>query len=86
MKSTGIVRKLDNLGRIVIPIELRKTMGISVRDSLEIFTDGNDIIIRKYTPGCVFCGEAGHIHMHYEGKNVCDNCYKRLTKGPWTQA
>jgi AbrB family transcriptional regulator, transcriptional pleiotropic regulator of transition state genes len=86
MKSTGIVRKLDKLGRIVVPIELRKTMGISVKDSLEIFTDGNDIILRKYAPGCVFCGEAGHIVMQHNGKLVCESCYKRLTKGPWTQA
>ena len=55
MNSTGVVRKLDNLGRIVIPIELRKTMGIAIKDTLEIFTEGDEIILKKYQPGCIFC-------------------------------
>lgn len=50
MKSTGVVRKLDNLGRIVIPIELRKTMDIAIKDTLEIFTEGDEIILKKYSP------------------------------------
>ena len=58
MKSTGVVRKLDNLGRIVIPIELRKTMDIAIKDTLEIFTEGDEIILKKYQPGCIFCNDA----------------------------
>ena len=57
MKSTGVVRKLDNLGRIVIPIELRKTMDIAVKDTLEIFTEGDQIILKKYHPACIFCND-----------------------------
>ena len=55
MKSTGIVRKVDELGRIVLPIELRRTMGIDVKDSLEIYVDGDSIIHRKYDPSCIVC-------------------------------
>ena len=55
MKSTGIVRKVDELGRIVLPIELRRTMGIDVKDALEIYVEGDTIMLRKYEPSCVFC-------------------------------
>ena len=58
MKSTGIVRKVDELGRIVLPIELRRTMGIEVKDALEIYVDGDHIVLKKYEPSCVFCGNA----------------------------
>lgn len=54
MKSTGIVRKVDELGRIVLPVELRRTLGISEKDQLEIFVDGSSIVLRKYCPTCVF--------------------------------
>ena len=57
MKSTGVVRKVDELGRIVLPIELRRTLNIEVKDSLEIFVDGDKIILKPYRPCCVFCGE-----------------------------
>ena len=77
MKSTGVVRKLDNLGRIVIPIELRNTMGIAIKDSLEIFTDGDQIILRKYAPGCVFCGETRDI-VTFADKRVCYGCVRKL--------
>ena len=58
MKSTGVVRKLDNLGRIVIPIELRRTMDIGLKDTLEISVEDDKIILKKYQPGCIFCGDA----------------------------
>lgn len=61
MKSTGIVRKVDELGRIVLPSELRKSLGIEVKDSLEIYTSGDSVILKKYLPACVFCGEANDI-------------------------
>ena len=56
MKSTGIVRKVDELGRIVLPIELRRTLDIDVKDALEIYVEGSQIILKKYEPACVFCG------------------------------
>ena len=75
MKSTGIVRKVDELGRIVLPIELRRTLDIAEKDSIEIYVDGSSIILKKYEPTCVFCGITV-----YKGKNVCANCIKELKK------
>ena len=77
MKSTGIVRKVDELGRIVLPIELRRTLDIAERDSLEIFVDGASIVLRKYQPSCVFCDSAKNV-VSFKGKNVCPNCLKDL--------
>lgn len=79
MKSTGIVRKVDELGRIVLPIELRRTMDISVRDSLEIFVDGASIVLKKYQPSCVFCDDA-HDVVNFKGKNICTTCLKELNE------
>lgn len=78
MKATGIVRKMDKLGRIVIPIELRKTLCIDLKDSLEIFTESNTIVLRKYAPGCVFCGDTNNIAKHINGALVCSRCIERL--------
>lgn len=77
MKSTGIVRKVDELGRIVLPIELRRTLDIAERDSLEIYVDGPSIVLRKYQPACIFCDDAKDV-INYKGKNVCPNCIKAL--------
>ena len=79
MKSTGVVRPIDQLGRIVIPIELRRTLDIEVGDPLEIFVDGEEVILRKYEPGCVFCGDARDV-VNYKGKNICKNCIKGICK------
>ncbi len=76
MKSTGVVRKVDELGRIVIPIELRRTMGI---DALEIYTDGDQIILKKYEPGCLFCGNIEGV-INFEGKNICRTCAGEIGK------
>ena len=73
MKSTGIVRKVDELGRVVLPIELRRTLGIGEKDALEIYVDEEKIILKKYEPACVFCGNASNIHV-FKGKNVCMEC------------
>lgn len=73
MKSTGIVRKVDELGRVVIPIELRRTLDIEEKDALEIYVDGDKIILKKYEPACVFCGNASDVE-NFRGKNVCRNC------------
>ncbi|MGM9630931.1 AbrB/MazE/SpoVT family DNA-binding domain-containing protein [Butyricicoccus sp.] len=77
MKSTGIVRKVDELGRIVLPIELRRTLDIEVKDSLEIYVDGSQIILKKYEPACVFCGNAKDV-INFKGKNVCRSCLNEL--------
>ena len=79
MKSTGIVRKVDELGRIVLPIELRRTLDIEERDALEIFVDGDNIILHKYHPACIFCGGTKGI-VSYKGKNVCPECVKHLSE------
>lgn len=73
MKATGIVRKLDELGRVVLPIELRRTLGIAQKDALEIYVDQEMIILKKYEPACVFCGNAENVQV-FQGKNVCREC------------
>ena len=77
MKSTGIVRKVDELGRIVLPIELRRTLDIDVKDALEIYVEGSQIILKKYEPACVFCGRSKDV-IHFKDKNVCRNCIRDL--------
>jgi transcriptional pleiotropic regulator of transition state genes len=77
MKSTGIVRKVDELGRIVLPIELRRTLDIEVKDALEIYVDGAQIILKKYEPACIFCGNAKDI-VNYKGKNICHECLAEM--------
>jgi transcriptional pleiotropic regulator of transition state genes len=77
MKSTGIVRKVDELGRVVLPIELRRTLDIAEKDALEIYVDGATIILKKYEPACIFCGDAKDV-APYKGKNICPNCMKEL--------
>ena len=78
MKSTGVVRKLDELGRIVLPIELRRTLDISVRDTLEIFVEEDKIILKKYHPACIFCGNPKGV-TSFKGKNVCPDCIRELS-------
>ena len=77
MKATGIVRQLDQLGRIVIPKELRTTFDLNEKDPIEIYVDGNNIILRKYQPACIFCSEATDV-IQYQGKNVCRSCLEKL--------
>ena len=73
MKSTGIIRKVDDLGRIVLPIELRRVLDIAERDELEIFMENDRIILQKYEPACIFCGSSRNLTL-YKNKNVCQNC------------
>lgn len=77
MKATGIVRKVDELGRIVLPVELRNKFEIGEKDPLEIYVDANTIILKKYSPECLFCGEAKDI-TEYKGKNICPACLQEL--------
>ena len=77
MKTTGIVRKVDDLGRIVLPIELRRILDIAERDELEIYMDQDRIILQKYEPACVFCGIAQEL-VTYHSKNVCRSCIDKM--------
>ena len=77
MKSTGIVRKVDELGRVVIPIELRRTLGNDVKDALEINDDGEKINLKKYEPACLFCGNANNI-KYFCNRIVCQECINQL--------
>lgn len=72
MKATGIVRRVDELGRIVLPVELRRT-----RDPLEIYVDGASIVLRKFRPNCIFCNSSRGV-SEFRGKNVCQKCLKEL--------
>jgi len=77
--SSGIVRRLDELGRIVIPIEMRSSLDISPRDPVEISMEGSSIVLRKYENKCVFCG-ALKPDIKFEGKLICNNCLKKINK------
>lgn len=73
MKATGIIRKIDELGRFVIPMEMRNKLDISSNDPLEIYVEGTSIVLKKYQPDCVFCGSSKNI-VSYKEKNVCEKC------------
>ena len=77
LKATGITRKIDELGRIVLPIELRRQFDIDCKDSIDIYTEDDKIILKKYEPACIFCGEANGISQ-YKGKNICPDCAKQI--------
>lgn len=77
MKSTGVVRKIDELGRIVLPMSLRTTFDIKEKDALEIFTEGGKIILQKYQPSCVFCNSADDV-TSFAGKRVCKSCIEKI--------
>lgn len=79
MKSTGIVRRVDELGRVVIPIELRNKFGIYEKDPIEIFVDGSSIVLKKYEPNCIFCGSTKKL-VTYNDKLVCCKCAEKLSK------
>jgi len=80
MKSTGIVRKVDNLGRVVLPIELRRLMDIDKKNAIEIFVDGDHVILKKYHPACFLCDDAKDVQL-FKGKNICKNCVDELVAG-----
>lgn len=79
MKSTGIIRKIDELGRFVIPMEMRNKLDISNNDSLEIYVEGSSIILKKYQPDCIFCGSSKNVEQ-FKGKNVCEKCLNEMKK------
>lgn len=77
MKSTGIVRKIDNLGRVVLPIELRRVFDLDKDDPVEIFVDDNYVMLKKYQPACLFCGDAKDV-LNFKGKNICTHCLDEI--------
>ncbi len=77
MKSTGMVRKVDELGRIVIPSEIRQSMGIQVRDSLEIYTDQHRIVLQKYSPSCIFCTNVENL-VYFNSQRICPTCLEKI--------
>ena len=79
MKSTGIIRKVDELGRIVLPIELRRVLDIAERDELEIYMEKDRIILQKFEPSCIFCQSSQGL-VAYKGKNVCQTCVRSMSR------
>ncbi len=79
MKSTGIIRKVDELGRVVIPIEIRNQFNIAEKDPIEIYVDGSSIILKKYEPNCIFCGNTENL-ISYNDKLICEDCSKNISK------
>ena len=79
MKATGIVRKVDELGRIVTPIELRRTLNIKIKDPIAIFVEDDAIVLKKYEPACIFCGNAKNV-VNVKGKNICRDCIEELKR------
>ena len=77
MKATGIIRKVDELGRVVIPIEIRNQFNIVEKDPIEIYVSGNSIVLKKYEPNCIFCGNTENL-TEYKNKLVCDKCCQEL--------
>ncbi|MBE6631170.1 MAG: AbrB/MazE/SpoVT family DNA-binding domain-containing protein [Ruminococcaceae bacterium] len=79
MQNLGIVRKIDELGRIVIPIEIRNSLDIKTRDSMEILVEEDKIILKKYEPRCIFCGSREKTFI-YKGKLICERCRDSINK------
>ena len=77
MKSTGIVRRVDELGRVVIPIEIRNQFDIAEKDPIEIYVDGTSIVLKKFESNCVFCGNTKNL-VTYKDKFICDDCSKKI--------
>ena len=78
MKSTGMIRRMDELGRIVLPAEIRQMMDIHVKDQIEIFTEGDKIVLRKYYPACIFCGKTEQL-FYFRDKRICASCVAEVT-------
>lgn len=79
MKATGMVRRIDDLGRIVIPAEIRKVLKISPKVPIEMYVENDTIVLKKFEPHCTFCGNSTNI-TKFKGKNVCESCKKALNK------
>ena len=77
MKSTGILKSVDELGRIVLPKKMRENLDIDIRDKVELFVEGDRIILQKYVPTCIFC-DADHDIVIFNGKRLCMNCLESI--------
>ena len=77
LNATCVLRKLDDLGRVVLPIEIRKGLNLSPRDLIEIYVDGETIMLRKFEPACVFCGSLGNAQI-FRGKLICNKCFEEI--------
>ncbi len=77
MKSTGIIRRVDELGRVVIPIEIRNQFNIVEKDPIEIYVEGSSIVLKKFEPNCVFCGNTKDL-LTYNDKLICNKCAKKI--------
>ncbi len=77
MKATGIIRKVDELGRIVVPIELRNKLNINIKDEVEIYVEKSAIVIKKYDPSCIFCGKTKDLN-EFEEKLICNKCLEKI--------
>ena len=77
MKSLGMVRKIDEMGRLVLPIEIRRMLDLNSGDGVEMFSDKDRIILQKYAPSCIFCGEAEDI-VTYKDKKICPACLAEM--------
>ena len=80
MKKVQIVRKMDDLGRIVLPIELRRTLDIGDRDEVEIRLEDDHLVLKKYKPTCAFCSSPEALIAHM-GKHVCSSCLEKMKNG-----
>lgn len=78
IKSTGIIRRMDELGRVVIPMEIRNQFKIVEKDPMEIFVDGSSIVLRKYEPNCIFCGSTKDLYEH-DDKLICSKCVDKIS-------
>ncbi|NLD45928.1 MAG: AbrB/MazE/SpoVT family DNA-binding domain-containing protein [Clostridiaceae bacterium] len=79
LKATGIVRRVDELGRIVIPMEIRQIYDIKTKDSIEIFVNDDKIVLRKYQPACIFCGNAQDV-IKYQERMICKDCLSEISE------
>ena len=80
MKPTGFIRPLDSVGRVVLPKEIRRKFDLNDdQDKIEIFVDADSIILKKYAPNCIFCGETDNL-IEYKGKKICANCKKEIRR------
>lgn len=79
MKASGIIRRIDGLGRVVIPMEIRNKLDIKQNDPLEIHVEGSSVVVKKYEPDCTFCGSSKNI-TEFKGKNICEKCLAELRK------
>ncbi len=77
MKSTGIIRRMDELGRVVIPIEIRNQFNIVEKDPIEIYVDGSTIVLKKFEPNCIFCGNTKNL-LEFHNKLICKDCSKKI--------